>query len=161
MKIVLMIILGTLVQAMNAQTARVSLFSEPPDAEVFLDTIFVGRTPVKQLEVPEGMHRIRFFTPSASDWNAIARSETADISRWPAPEIVLWSPPDGDPSDDLYCNGKSLYPGTQTMHLAFVTLYRRRADASAIRLASSLDSALWEWLPGEVLQCGPPESWDG
>ncbi len=80
MKIFLMIILGTLVQAMNAQTARISFFSEPSGAEVFLDSIFVGRTPVMQLEVPEGMHRIRFFTPSASDWNAVARSETVQVT---------------------------------------------------------------------------------
>lgn len=92
---------------------------------------------------------------------AICRSETADLTRWPAPELCLWSPSDGDPSDDLYLNGKTLYPRTQTMHLAFVTLYRRRADTTAIRIASSLDTALWNWLPGEVLQPGPPGAWDG
>lgn len=92
---------------------------------------------------------------------AICRSETADITRWPAPELCLWSPNDGDPSDDLYLNSKSLYPGTQTMHLAFVTLYRRRADTTAVRIASSMDSALWNWLPGEVLQPGVPGDWDG
>ena len=92
---------------------------------------------------------------------AIARTESADITRWPAPEICLWPPADGDPSDDLYLNAKSLYPGSQTMHLAFVTMYRRRADTTAIRLASSMDSALWGWLPGEILQPGSPGSWDG
>ncbi len=92
---------------------------------------------------------------------AICRAETADLTRWPAPEICLWSPSDGDPSDDLYLNSKSIYPGTQTMHLAFVTLYRRRADTTAIRIATSMDTALWNWLPGEVLQPGQPGTWDG
>ena len=32
--------------------------------------------------------------------------------------MVLWTPPDSDPADDLYCNSKSLYPDTKTMLLA-------------------------------------------
>jgi hypothetical protein len=92
---------------------------------------------------------------------AIARTETADITRWPAPELVLWTPPDADPSDDLYCNAKTIYPGSRTMHLMFPTVYRRRADTCVIRMASSLESQVWEWMPGEILRCGDDGTWDG
>ena len=92
---------------------------------------------------------------------SIARTESADLSRWPVPEMVLWTPPDSDPADDLYCNSKSLYPGTKTMHLMFPTVYKRRVDGCALRMVSSLDTVAWEWLPGEVMQCGTPGSWDG
>jgi len=92
---------------------------------------------------------------------SIARTETADITRWPAPELVLWTPIDADSSDDLYCNAKTIYPGTKTMHLMFPTMYRRRADTCVLRMASSLETQVWEWLPGEILQCGDAGSWDG
>jgi len=92
---------------------------------------------------------------------AIARTETADITRWPAPKMILWTPVDADPSDDLYCNAKTIYPGTKTMHLMFPTMYRRRADTCVLRMASSLESQVWEWLPGEILRGGDEGSWDG
>ena len=92
---------------------------------------------------------------------SIGRAETADLARWPVPEVLLWTPPDGDPADDLYCNSKSLYPGTKTMHLMFPTVYKRRVDGCALRMVSSLDTVVWEWLPGEVMQDGEPGSWAG
>ena len=92
---------------------------------------------------------------------SIARSETADVTRWPVPEVVLWTPVDSDPSDDLYLNSKTVYPGTRTVHLMFPTVYRRRADNCVIRAASSPDGIAWQWLPGEVLQTGREGEWDG
>ena len=91
---------------------------------------------------------------------SIGRTETADLSRWPVPEVLLWTPADADPADDLYCNSKSLYPGTKTMHLIFPTMYKRRMDGCALRMVSSLDTVAWEWLPGEVMQCGAAGDWD-
>jgi len=92
---------------------------------------------------------------------SIGRTETADITRWPAPEMILWTPVDSDAADDLYCNSKSVYPGTRTMHLMFPTMYKRRVDGCALRMASSIDTVAWEWLPGEVMQCGAEGTWDG
>jgi hypothetical protein len=90
---------------------------------------------------------------------AIGRMETSDITRWPVPETVLWTPTDADAADDIYCNSKSLYPGTSTIHIMFPTMYLRRIDGCAMRLASSVDTLAWEWLPGELMQSGPDE-WD-
>lgn len=92
---------------------------------------------------------------------SICRTETTDITRWPAPEMILWTPPDGDPADDLYLNSKSIYPRTKTMHLMFPTMYERRTDSCAIRIATSLDNCAWQFIPGEVMQTGSEGEWDG
>ena len=108
------------------------------------------------------LHRYVCFTRTHQlGRRSIGRTETADIMRWPVPEMILWTPADSDPADDLYCNSKSLYPGTKTMHLVFPTMYKRRVDGCALRMASSLDTVAWQWLPGEVMQCGAEGSWDG
>jgi hypothetical protein len=103
---------------------------------------------------------VGYFRTVVMNRRAIGRSETAEIRRWPVPETVLWSQAQEDPTEDYYDNSKSLYPGTSTMHLMFPTIYRRRNDDCSLRIASSLDGALWQTIPGDVLQCGPPESWD-
>lgn len=92
---------------------------------------------------------------------SICRTETSNIREWPSPEMILWTPPDSDPADDLYLNSKSLYPGTRTMHLMFPTMYERRTDSCALRLATSLDNYAWQWLPEEVMQTGTQGEWDG
>lgn len=90
----------------------------------------------------------------------IGRAETGDMKRWPVPETILWMHGSLDPSIDLYCNSKSLYPGTRTMHVMFPTLYLRRADTCALGMASSPDGVAWSWLPERIMECGPDGSWD-
>jgi hypothetical protein len=104
---------------------------------------------------------VGYYRTLLMDRRGIGRAETEDMRRWPVPETVLWPHPDDDPSDDYYRNSKSIYPGTRTMHVMFPTVYKRRVDACTMRMAASLDGALWEWLPGgNVLECGPVGSWD-
>lgn len=93
---------------------------------------------------------------------AIGRCETADLTRWPVPETILYPQPSDDPCDDYYTNSKSIYPGTKTMHMMFPTVYKRRVDGCALRMAVSLDGVQWAWMPGDnVMECGPEGSWDG
>jgi hypothetical protein len=104
---------------------------------------------------------VGYFRTSVMNRRAIGRSETANLRQWPVPETVLWSQPQDDPTEDYYDNSKSLYPGTSTMHLMFPTIYQRRTDSCSLRMASSLDGAVWQWIPGgDVLECGPSGSWD-
>ncbi len=104
---------------------------------------------------------VGYFRTLMMNRRAIGRAETTDLRRWPMPEAVLWTHPQDDPADDYYNNSKSLYPGTQTMHLMFPTIYKRRVDGCTLRMASSLDGAAWQWLPGgDVLTSGPEGSWD-
>jgi len=47
-------------------SGRLSL-NAMPWAEVFLDDRFLGRTPIRDLEVPAGVHRLRFVHPSLGE----------------------------------------------------------------------------------------------
>ena len=80
MRIFLTIVILFLSEMVHAQVGRLSVYSEPTGAEMYLDSSYVGRTPVAESEVLEGMHRIRLFTPSARDWNAIPRFETVRVA---------------------------------------------------------------------------------
>lgn len=104
---------------------------------------------------------VGYFRTIVMNRRAIGRAETANLRQWPLPETVLWSQAQEDPAEDYYDNSKSLYPGTSTMHLMIPTIYHRRNDACSLRLASSLDGAVWHWVPGgDVLECGPYGTWD-
>ena len=104
---------------------------------------------------------VGYFRMLYYDRRAIGRAETTDYRRWPAPDLMLWPTPQDDASDDYYTNGKALYPGTKSAHLLFPTIYQRRLDSTAIRIASSPDGKIWTWANGAVLEPGPEGSWDG
>ncbi len=92
---------------------------------------------------------------------AISRSETDDFWKWPAPRLVLWPNPQDEPSDDYYTNSHALYPGTQTMHVMFPVLYKKKSDGAAMRLAASVDGVNWQWVSGgDILNHGPIDSWN-
>jgi hypothetical protein len=66
-----------------------SIISEPSGADVYLDTLYVGKTPVRGLSLPAGLHRIRFFYPSMMAWNAISREDTVRIAPQSESEKVV------------------------------------------------------------------------
>jgi len=103
---------------------------------------------------------VLYTRTSALGRRCIGRAETSDIDDWPVPETILWENDPSEPHIDLYCNSKSLYPGTRTMHLMFPTLYLRSTDSCSLALSSSPDGIVWTRVPGQVLECGPEGSWD-
>jgi len=93
---------------------------------------------------------------------SVGRAETDNFRRIPLPEMILWPGPNLLPSDDWYTNAKTLYPGTNDIHLMFPAMYHRAEDNIEIYMASSPDGILWSLLPGgPALSPGPPGSWDG
>jgi len=56
-----------------------TLLSEPPGADVYVDTLYVGKTPLLALPLGEGSHRIKLFYPSVFAWNAVTREDTIRI----------------------------------------------------------------------------------
>jgi len=47
------------------------------------------------------------------------------------------------------------------MHLMFPVVYKRKIDAGAMRIASSIDGANWQWLPGgDVAVQGDINTWN-
>jgi hypothetical protein len=106
---------------------------------------------------------VAYVRMSFMNRRVIGRSEGESLTTgWPAPEMILWQHPQDDPADDYYTNSACLYPGTRTMHLMIPTIYHRRIDSTTLRLASSLDGRVWNWVsPADVLRPGPKKSWDG
>jgi hypothetical protein len=106
---------------------------------------------------------VGFFRMTYMNHRAIGRSEGTDLKYWPAPRPALFPEPNhDDPGDDYYINGYCRYPGTTTMHLMVVTIFKRFADTTELKLASSMDGDQWAWIPGgPVLRPGREGTWDG
>jgi len=93
---------------------------------------------------------------------SIGRSETANFREFPVHETILEPGPDLLPSDTLYTNGKTVYPGAPDHHLLFPTIWHTASDSTSITVASSHDGKIWHFLPGApVFATGPFGSFDG
>ncbi|MAG35979.1 MAG: hypothetical protein CL878_07025 [Dehalococcoidia bacterium] len=91
----------------------------------------------------------------------VGRTETADFHHWPPVEPLLWPRIDESPSNDIYTNGRTAYPGEPSIHLMFPMFYERWNQISRIRLYSSPDGIVWNEAPGEpVISPGTPSQWD-
>jgi hypothetical protein len=93
---------------------------------------------------------------------SIGRSEAATFDQFPLSEIVLRSPQDMLPSEVLYTNCYSIYPGAPEARLMFPAVWDMASDSTRIVLASSTDSRYWDWLPnGTLFETGEFGEFDG
>jgi len=105
---------------------------------------------------------VGYFRYKILDRRAVGRSETTDFNNWPPPDPILWPSALCAPSDDFYVNGRSMYPGTQDGHLMLTSVYLGETDSSTLRMASSPDGKLWNWIStGSLMDPGPDGAWDG
>lgn len=104
---------------------------------------------------------VGYFRLRRAGRRVVARAETADFYHWPeTPDTVLEPPLDWLPSDDIYTNSKTVYPGTCDTHLMFPGVFRRFEDSRDIFLAASLDGLNWSFVPGgPVVERGALGSW--
>ncbi|HWB53926.1 MAG TPA: hypothetical protein VG722_07025, partial [Tepidisphaeraceae bacterium] len=104
---------------------------------------------------------IGYFRMNLMNRRMIGMSESTGFNAWPAPQLILAPGPLNHPSEDLYTNSASLYPGTRTMHLMFPTVYQRQFDNTAMRMAASMDGRNWNWISdANLVEPGPPGSWN-
>lgn len=91
----------------------------------------------------------------------VGRAETTDFRHWPrTPDTILEAPLDGPPSDDIYTNSKTDYPGANNAPLMFPGVFHRLEDGREVHLASSIDGLTWDWVPGgAVIARGAPGTW--
>jgi hypothetical protein len=93
---------------------------------------------------------------------SIGRSESPDFRQFPIHETILEPGPDLLPTDTLYTNGRTVYPGAPEQHLMFPTIWHTASDSTSITMASSHDGRVWHFLPGgPVFATGPFGSFDG
>jgi hypothetical protein len=69
-------ILATLiaVQLSRAQTGRLTVESRPPGAAVYIDSVLVGTTPLREQETTVGQHTLRLVYPSPTSWLAVTKT---------------------------------------------------------------------------------------
>ncbi len=56
-----------------------TLSTAPLGADVFIDSVYVGRTPVKQKRLAAGRHVVRIFSPSVTSWDPFVKSESLEV----------------------------------------------------------------------------------
>ncbi len=105
--------------------------------------------------------------PGGAPWHAvgrrsIGRTESADFRRFPLSRIILVPPLDAPPSDVLYTNCRTAFPGAPREHLLFPTVWHTADDSTSVRLAASHDGGAWNYVPGEpVFTTAAFGQWDG
>ena len=106
---------------------------------------------------------VGYYRLAYMNHRAIGRTESKELKFMPVPRMMLFPEPNHDsPGDDYYINGYSRYPGTKTMHLMAVSVFKRFTDSTDISLAGSLDGRFWSWIPGgPILEPGAFGEWDG
>ena len=58
----------------------VTVVTEPPGADLFIDSMYVGKSPVRSLSLQRGDHRMRAFYPSVFSWNATVTEEALHVA---------------------------------------------------------------------------------
>jgi hypothetical protein len=92
----------------------------------------------------------------------IGRIEGDDFRNLPLPETVLEAGPDLSPNAGLYTNCFTWVPKAPDCLLMFPAVYDVSNDTTEIRLASSLDGKVWNWVPGGALKdTAAFGQWDG
>jgi hypothetical protein len=93
---------------------------------------------------------------------AIGRSETSNFREFPVADTILEPGPDLMPTDLLYTNGKTTFPGAPEHHFLFPTIWHTSSDSTSVAMATSHDGNLWHFLPGSpILSTGNFGDFDG
>ena len=58
----------------------VRITTEPSGADLYIDSLFVGKSPLQSVPLARGSYTIRAFYPSVFAWNAVVTHELLDIS---------------------------------------------------------------------------------
>lgn len=74
---------------------------------------------------------------------AIAFSETEDFAHWPPARVIHHHDIGDEPSESLYSNGFTFYPGNPGIRLMFPGIYHQGTDRVYGQLAVSLDGLNW------------------
>ena len=107
-----------------AQTGRVTVESKPSGAAVYLDSSFIGVTPLVRNEVRTGTHELRVVYPNTTSWMAVTKKQTIELT---ADQAVLYSFDLGAVvTVNSRPSGASVY--LQDRQLGTTPLYYRAAD---------------------------------
>ena len=82
--IILSILLSSSVFCQTSQrsdsVAVLTVVTDPPGADVFIDSSYLGKSPLRSISIVPGSHRLRAFSPSMFAWNATLREELLEAA---------------------------------------------------------------------------------
>lgn len=67
-------------KSLSDSAGTASIITEPAGADVYVDSLFVGKSPVRGIILSRGSHRVRAFYPSVFAWNAVMKLDSVTIS---------------------------------------------------------------------------------
>lgn len=108
--------------------------------------------------VAEGQGQVWFMVGRRS----IGRTQSDTFGNFPLSQMVMVPTSDMLPSEVLYTNCYTTVPGAPELRLMFPAIWNQASDATRLRIASSPDGVLWDWVPGgTVLDTGEFQTVDG
>ena len=125
MRTTLVLILSLFLAARSfAQTGRVTVESKPSGAAVYLDSSFVGITPLVRNDVRAGTHVLRVVYPTTTSWMAVTKKQAIELA---SDQAVIYSFELGSVvTVNSRPSGASVY--LQDRQLGTTPLYYRAAD---------------------------------
>jgi hypothetical protein len=81
--IAMMVMCSTLygqVSSSADSTGLVTITTDPAGADVYVDSILVGKSPLKRLIVSGGAHLVKAYYPSVFAWNAVMKQDSLTVS---------------------------------------------------------------------------------
>ena len=108
-----------------------------------------------------------YHNPDKLPWKragrrSIGRAETDNFRAFPLPELMLEPGPDISPTEVLYTNCKTNFPGTYNQHLIFPTIWNMADDTTTVRVASSSNGKVWHFLSSNpVFKTAGFGKWNG
>lgn len=57
----------------------VTVLTDPPGADLFIDSMYVGKSPLQSVAIQRGSHHIKAFYPSVFSWNASVTVDTLEV----------------------------------------------------------------------------------
>jgi hypothetical protein len=61
-------------------SGTVTILTDPSGADLFIDSTYVGKSPLQHVPVLRGSHRIKAFYPSVLSWNATIKEEPLEVT---------------------------------------------------------------------------------
>jgi hypothetical protein len=97
---------------------------------------------------------------------AIGRAQTDDFREFPLSQIILEPPLWMPPSQVLYTNARTTFPGCPDQQLMFPAVWDQATDRTHLGLAGSSDGMCWSWIShcdsrSILFDTAAPGEWDG
>ena len=67
-------------QLPSDSTGTAAIVTEPAGADIYVDSVFIGKSPLQGVTLRRGVHRVRAFYPSVFAWNAVVVEDSLEVT---------------------------------------------------------------------------------